>query len=148
MKPYSLIVRTMADIVFPFILVFGLYLVIHGHLTPGGGFQGGVVVAASVAILYVAYGETPIRGITKKLSAIESIGALAFLGLALTGITTAFFFNILWAQRLLLSGAPGTLSSAGQVLPMNLAVSVKVFGGIAASVLTIAIYRRGGRDLG
>ena len=38
------IVRTTADLFFPFCLVFGLYVVVHGHLTPGGGFQGGAVV--------------------------------------------------------------------------------------------------------
>jgi multisubunit Na+/H+ antiporter MnhB subunit len=41
------IVRTTADLFFPFCLVFGLYVVVHGHLTPGGGFQGGAVMATA-----------------------------------------------------------------------------------------------------
>ena len=48
------IVRTTADIFYPFCLAFGLYVVIHGHLTPGGGFQGGAVMATGAALLLVA----------------------------------------------------------------------------------------------
>ena len=48
------IVRTTADLFFPFCLVFGLYVVAHGHLTPGGGFQGGAVMATGTALILVA----------------------------------------------------------------------------------------------
>ena len=56
------IVRTTADIFFPFCLVFGLYVVIHGHLTPGGGFQGpgGTVSTDTVAKALVAPNKTPV----------------------------------------------------------------------------------------
>lgn len=48
------IVRTTADAFYPFCLVFGLYVVTHGHLTPGGGFQGGAVMATGTALLIVS----------------------------------------------------------------------------------------------
>ena len=43
MSEMSKIVRTLSNITFPFIMIFGLYVIAHGHLTPGGGFQGGAV---------------------------------------------------------------------------------------------------------
>ena len=45
MKPMSVIVRTVCNVFTWFLMVFGAYVIIHGHLTPGGGFQGGAVVA-------------------------------------------------------------------------------------------------------
>ena len=51
----SKIVRTMARPLVLFILVYGLYIIMHGHLTPGGGFQGGAVFASGVAMMIVAF---------------------------------------------------------------------------------------------
>ncbi len=51
----SKIVRLSADIMYPFVVIFGLYVIMHGHITPGGGFQGGAVVATGAALVIVAY---------------------------------------------------------------------------------------------
>ena len=56
MNPLSVVVRTICDIFAWFMGIFGAYIIIHGHLTPGGGFQGGAVVATMAAFLLVAYG--------------------------------------------------------------------------------------------
>jgi multisubunit Na+/H+ antiporter MnhB subunit len=45
------IVRTIANVIFPFALVFGIYVILHGHLTPGGGFQGGAATASAIAMM-------------------------------------------------------------------------------------------------
>ena len=56
MSGMSKIVKTIANIAFPLTLIYGLYIIAHGHLTPGGGFQGGAVVASGCAmILAVSY---------------------------------------------------------------------------------------------
>ena len=47
MKGMSKIVQTITSITFPFVLIYGLYIIAHGHLTPGGGFQGGAVRAST-----------------------------------------------------------------------------------------------------
>ena len=60
------IVRTTADLFFPFCLVFGLYVVVHGHLTPGGGFQGGAVMATGTALLLVARAYDDVTGRIRK----------------------------------------------------------------------------------
>jgi multicomponent Na+:H+ antiporter subunit B len=55
-KQESIIIKTIARILVPFIQVFGLYVIMHGHSSPGGGFQGGVILGASFILLAIAYG--------------------------------------------------------------------------------------------
>jgi energy-converting hydrogenase B subunit I len=57
----SKIVRTVANQLILFILIFGLYVIAHGHLTPGGGFQGGAVVVSGVVMLLVAFSSQEIK---------------------------------------------------------------------------------------
>jgi len=54
MTEMTKIVKTLANILFPFTVLFGLYVIAHGHLTPGGGFQGGAVVDSRCALILVA----------------------------------------------------------------------------------------------
>ena len=61
----SVIVQTIAGMLFPMVLIFSFYVILHGHLTPGGGFQGGAIGASAVALLIVAYGS---KTIEKKMA--------------------------------------------------------------------------------
>ena len=80
-------------------MIFGLYIIAHGHLTPGGGFQGGAVVASGCAMILISYGSIWTMGKIKEknLSILESIGAVCFILLALLGLGfgTVFFNNFL-----------------------------------------------------
>ena len=49
------------NLVLPILLTLGLYIIIHGHLSPGGGFQGGVLIAGAIAIIYIGYGVRSTR---------------------------------------------------------------------------------------
>ncbi|HNJ81521.1 MAG TPA: MnhB domain-containing protein, partial [Methanoregulaceae archaeon] len=95
----SKIVRFGADVLFGAIVIFGLYVIMHGHLTPGGGFQGGAVVATGAALVIVAYSYEEVIGMIRKtvLMAQESTGLVLFAGVALIaiGLGTTFFFNFL-----------------------------------------------------
>jgi len=84
MSGMSKIVKTITSIAFPFTMIYGLYIIAHGHLTPGGGFQGGAVVASACAMILVAYGSVWTMGKIKEkhLSVLESLGAIGFIGLA------------------------------------------------------------------
>ncbi|MDN7013784.1 cation:proton antiporter [Methanoculleus sp. FWC-SCC3] len=61
----NVVIRTVSRIAVPFIQVFALYVIVHGALGAGGGFQGGVVFAASFILMTVAFGLTSVR---KRLS--------------------------------------------------------------------------------
>jgi len=142
----SKIVRTMSRPLILFILIYGLYIIMHGHLTPGGGFQGGAVFASGVAMLIVAFGSYNIHQRLKEhhLSILESSGALIFIGLAFGGLATLFFYNFLVGSSIFghipPSGPnPGDMWSGGVIPIMNLAVGLKVLAGLSAVLLTMAL---------
>ena len=142
----SKIVRTISNLLAPFILIFGLYVIMHGHLTPGGGFQGGAVFASGVVLLIVAFGSHNIEEKLKEhhLSILESSGALMFIGLAFGGMAIAFFYNFLTGSPIFGHiPAPGPNSGdiwTGGVIPlMNMAVGLKVIAGLSAIVLVMAL---------
>ncbi len=140
MKPLSLIVRTICNISSWFMLVYGFYVIIHGHLTPGGGFQGGAVVATFMALLFVAHGRETIFKWVKPtvLSFIESGGLIVFWTAGMMGIATTFFYNFLAKSGGLFgSNLPnlgpnaGALNTSGTIAVMNLAVGFEVIAGIS-----------------
>ena len=141
----SRIVRTAADVIYPFILIFGLYIVAHGHLTPGGGFQGGAVIATGGALVIVAYSYEEVREWLsgKVLMGQEVIGLVGFIGVALLALAfgQVFFFNYLNASGSLF-GMPvpyginaGELNTGGFVPLMNFSVGCEVWGGLTLVIL-------------
>lgn len=147
MNEPSKIVKTIASIIFPFIGTFGIYIILHGHLTPGGGFQGGAVVASGVALLLVAFGSSVVAKKIKEshLSVLESVGALGFISLALLGISTTFFYNFLAGTNSIFGrippfgSNPGDMNTAGVLPLMNISVGLKVVAGLSAVALIIAL---------
>ncbi len=141
----SRIVRTAADILYPAILIFGLYIVAHGHLTPGGGFQGGAVIATGGALVIVAYNYKEVTGWLKKnvLTGQEVTGLVGFIGVGLLALAfgQGFFFNYLVGSGSIF-GIPvpyginaGELNTAGTVPLMNFAVGIEVWGGLTVVIL-------------
>jgi len=122
----------------------------HGHVTPGGGFQGGAVIASGAALLIVAFGSREIqKGLKERhLSIVESSGALIFIGLAFAGIGTLFFYNFLVGSPIFggipPSGPnPGNVWTGGVVPLMNIGVGLKVIAGLSAIVLAMALASSG-----
>jgi len=146
----SKIVRTVANQLMLFVLVFGIYVIMHGHVTPGGGFQGGAVIASGIVMLIVAFGSGHIKNSLRerRLSVVESSGALLFIVVAFAGIGTVFFYNFLVGSRIF-GGIPPTGSNPGDVwtggvIPlMNLGVGLKVIAGLSAAVLALALFSSG-----
>lgn len=142
----SKIVRSTSEFLIPFIFIFGLYMIMHGHLTPGGGFQGGAVFASGMALLVVAFGSHKLEKKSKPyvLSMLESTGALAFIGLAFGGIAVGFFYNFLVGSSIfghIPSSGPnrGDMWTGGTIPLMNLAVGLKVIAGLSLIVLVMAL---------
>ena len=152
MNGMSRIVKTITSIVFPFIMIFGLYIIAHGHLTPCGGFQGGAVVASGCAMILVAYGSVWTMGEIKEknLSILESIGAICFIILAILGLGfgTVFFKNFLVGSNIIFGIVPSfgstisNINTAGVIPLMNFAVGLKVIVGLFGIVLIMAYASR------
>ena len=134
-KKREVIIPCGVNIILPIALVFGIYLIIHGHLSPGGGFQGGVILGGALAIFYLGYGREAVSKIFKidKFKSMESIGALAFILLGTLGLTygASFFSNIIYKGNL------GDLFSSGTIFLMNFAVGYKVLAGITVLILAM-----------
>ena len=146
----SKMVRTVANQLIVFILIFGLYVIAHGQLTPGGGFQGGAVIVSGVVMLLVAFNAKELKKSLRErtLSIMESSGALMFAALAFAGVATAFFYNLLVGTPIFghvpPTGAnPGDIWTGGVVPLMNLAVGIKVVAGLSAVVLAMALFSSG-----
>lgn len=79
----SIIVKTVARMLIPFIQLFGLYVIMHGHDSPGGGFQGGVILGASFILLSIAFGvdEMKRRFSLARLTVLTSLGVLIYAGI-------------------------------------------------------------------
>ncbi len=141
----SKIVMSAANLLFPFILVFGFYIVLHGHLTPGGGFQGGAVIATGFVLLFVAYSYKQIadRIGVGALHNTETLGLLLFIVTALIalGFGVTFFTNWMLDIGPILNNPvafgpnPGDLNTAGVIPIMNLAVGIEVLGALSVIVL-------------
>lgn len=91
MRPFStdhIIAKTIARILIPFIQLYALYVIAHGELGPGGGFQGGVILGASVILYVLVYGmKEGQRRISKKASDIfSSAGILIYGGIGLISV--------------------------------------------------------------
>ena len=126
----SFIVKRTFGLVTPFIALFSLYVITHGHLSPGGGFQGGVILAVISIIFSIVYGSAfDYRRYSPQVkTAMETIGAFTFLGLGVVGILMEGFF----LKNLgFLTARTGTLISAGSIPYVNFGVGIKVGAGLA-----------------
>ncbi|MEM0360001.1 MAG: MnhB domain-containing protein [Candidatus Diapherotrites archaeon] len=139
MNGLSTIVRTVALILFVPVLVLGFYVIAHGHLTPGGGFQGGTIIATSLALVLVAFGGEHFKKAVSKetLKNLESIGLTVFIGAALLGLGATFFANFLANSGLLFGKSigfgvnPGYINTSGTIAVMNFAVGTEVAVGLS-----------------
>jgi len=126
-KGMSLIVKTITRLTVGLILLFGIYIVSHGHISPGGGFAGGVIIALSFIHIMLAFGkETAFKKLNQNIaSCFESIGAIIFITLGIIGIGSGYFL-----YNFMQKGEPFKLFSAGLIPLYNIAISFKVGSGL------------------
>jgi multicomponent Na+:H+ antiporter subunit B len=108
------------------LVVLGAYIVTHGHLTPGGGFQGGVVLAAAALIAFLA-GEYVAMKVVAPHALVEVGEAAGAAGFALVGLGGLIFAGVFFENFIAL-GSPGALLSAGTIPISNIAVGIEIAG--------------------
>lgn len=108
-------------------VVFGIYVVAHGHLTPGGGFQGGVVLASALLLVYLA-GEYRWVQELRPLPLVEAAEAFGGGGYVLIGLA-GMVFGVAFLDNVLPYGTLGQLNSGGVVPLINFAVGLEVAAG-------------------
>ena len=130
----SLILITVTKYIVPFIQLYGFYVMLHGHLSPGGGFAGGAIVGASMVLYCLVFGlEKAERKASHKLTGtLETGGILFFIMLGTIGIFSGrhFLSNLSAGMP---EGDTFSLISAGIILYISIAIGLKV----ASTVVTL-----------
>lgn len=121
---HDTVLQTVAKILVPVIAVFGIYVVLNGHLSPGGGFSGGAIIGAALIMYLNAFGfEKTEKFFTEKVYKRVSVAALAFYALAKC---YAFFCGANHLDSHISKGIVGHIISAGLILPLDIAVGCVV----------------------
>jgi len=139
MRGMSLIVKQITRLIFPCILIVGIYVVLHGHITPGGGFAGGVLIAGAFILFVLAYGADELKAASEKSQAAlgESLGIFLFWFIAVLGVFQGGYF---FANQLN-HGNPGSLFSGGIIPLCNIAIGVEVGAALFAIFITMAVVK-------
>ncbi len=140
MKGMTLIVKKTTQLLAGLIFLYGIYVIIHGHLTPGGGFAGGVLIAGSFILLILANGSDFMK-LTKKETGstiYENLAILVVVFLAISGLlygAKTFFLN--WLPK----GTLGKLVSAGMLPLYNIFIGIEVAASILSIFLALVIFK-------
>lgn len=145
-KVKDIVLSSGADLLLPFVLVYMCYIILHGHLSPGGGFQGGVLFVAALLLINFGHGyKATAQAVSMNLlHKGEGAASTVYVALAMMGaaVGAQFCQNILYTH-----GRIGDLYSAGTIFWMNVTVGVKVLTGIGSItllLLSLVAERQGG----
>ena len=135
----DLILQVIARLICPAVFLFGIYVILNGHLSPGGGFSGGAIIGAGLILYTNAYGfEKTEQFFTQKTYTGICVSALSFYCLAKS---YSFFTGANHMKNLIPNGTPGAIISSGLILPLNICVGLVVSCTIYAFY---ALFRKGG----
>ncbi len=130
----SMILKTSVNILYPLIILFGVYIFVHGHLTPGGGFQGGAVIASSAMLMYLA--SRQYKSPHKRLSIVETLAGLAFVIIGLLGL---YYAKSFLANKVIPLGEWNRLFSAGLIPFIYVAVGLKVGSELSSMIADMMV---------
>ena len=135
----DVILQTVARILVPPIIIFGIYVILCGHLGPGGGFSGGAVIGAGLILYLNAFGFAKTeRFFTAKTYKWMSFGALACYALAKS---YSFYTGANEIHSVIPLGTPGAIHSSGLILILNICVGIVVAGTMYTFYV---MFRKGG----
>lgn len=127
------ITTLISSIVAPFILLFGMYIIVHGHYSPGGGFQGGAMLAASVILIRLVLGSEigQLQFNSTWGTPLGSLGVLIYFG---TGLAAVFFGGTFLNYHFLPVAQEASMKRSFGILFVEIGV------GLAVMAILIAIY--------
>jgi len=128
----SFILKTGSRLLFPLMFLFGFYIIAHGHITPGGGFPGGVIIATGFFIVLLT--SESIEFNKTLMSVLEGLAGLTFIGLGLVGL---FGSGNSFLQNFLPLGKFNTVFSAGIIPVIYAVVGIKVAAELSSVVFAM-----------
>jgi len=136
----SEILLTAGKILIPILILVGVYIFINGHLTPGGGFQGGAVLASAVVLAALTFTGTTVKH--KVLEIVESFSGISFVLIGILGVVLAGGFL---DNKIFSLGTFGHLFSAGVIPIIYSLIGLKVGAELSNIVLTMKSSKEGGK---
>ena len=135
----SIIVSIICRLIIPFIQVYGLYIVLYGHLSPGGSFSGGSILSSSLILYVLVFGLQRGKILLEDETShtVETLGVVWFWLLGLFGILTGSYFLANRAGGFSI-GTPGDLFSSGMILLITIGLGLKVASTLASLFFKIA----------
>ncbi|QNM05485.1 hydrogen gas-evolving membrane-bound hydrogenase subunit E [Qiania dongpingensis] len=135
----DLILQKVSCVLVPLIFIFGIYIILNGHLSPGGGFSGGAVIGSGLILYLNAFGfKKTERFFTEKTFRRITLAALTFYCLAKS---YSFFTGANHMESGIPLGTPGAILSSGLILPLNICVGLVVACTMYAFY---TLFRKGG----
>jgi multicomponent Na+:H+ antiporter subunit B len=135
----DVILQTVTRILMPVIVIFGIYVILCGHLGPGGGFSGGAVIGAGLILYLNAFGfKKTERFFTSKTYKVMCFGALGCYCLAKS---YSFYTGANHIESVIGLGTPGAILSSGLILILNICVGIVVAGTMYTFYV---MFRKGG----
>ena len=152
MSQGSMILKIISLPISIILICLGVMTILGGHITPGGGFQGGAMIASGVILSILVYGlgNSPLEFSHAYIEVLESVGALGYIVLGLVGLFAGGFFlynvgadlfNIVPAGIQAVFHYPD-VTNAGIIPYLNMFVGLKVFAGLSAIVIAFAGFKK------
>jgi multisubunit Na+/H+ antiporter MnhB subunit len=138
-KGMTPVVKTVVRFAMGIIFMFGWYIILYGHLTPGGGFAGGTILACGYVILTLAFGKELALGKMGDMTAsiIDNTCAFLFVTIPIIAIAFGFFF-----LNFVPHGKPFNLVSAGFIPLYNIIIGLKITSSLFAIFIALSIFGR------
>ncbi|MBO6163816.1 MAG: hypothetical protein J6N77_02080 [Lachnospiraceae bacterium] len=135
----DIILQRMCRVLVPAIVIFGIYVVLNGHLSPGGGFSGGAIIGTGLILYLTAFGfANTERFMTEKVARLLSVAALTFYCFAKS---YSFYTGANHLPSVISTGTPGAILSAGLIVYLNICVGIVV----ACTMYSFyVLFRKGG----
>ncbi len=136
----STIVKKVTQLMVGIIFMYGIYIVLHGHLTPGGGFAGGAIIAGAFILLILAFGSSSLK-LKKEVAGSSNTESIAILMVVVLALMTLLFGAKVFFLNFLPKGEPGELLSAGVIPLYNIFIGIEVAGAILTIFLALVIFK-------
>lgn len=156
MSQGSTILKLIALPIAIILICLGVMTILGGHITPGGGFQGGAMITAGVILCILVYGleESPLKFSHEYITILENVGALGYVILGLVGLFVAgsFLYNVGADFYNLVPGFIQNIfhypdpTNAGIVPYLNIFVGLKVLVGLSAIVIAFVGFKKLGEE--
>ena len=135
----DIILQTVARVLVPPIIIFGIYVILGGHLGPGGGFSGGAVIGAGLILYLNAFGFAK----TERFFNAKTYKWMSFCALACYALAKSYSFytGANHIESVIPLGTPGAILSSGLILVLNICVGIVVAGTMYTFYV---MFRKGG----